>query len=491
MGSLGPYINSCVPPGRSSDVDAIAAIGEHALPAIEFFLRRHNFTVTADIDDCRRSGNAPISIWARPEDMYQLEWCIQALGRIGSRRALDVLSRLRPELKEQMVQALVNVWLYFPPADFVQNVLTELQNATVVVVRDALLLPFTGLLPQQYKVYFDAVVSVHDLDMLRGSRISSIEVDAQGIQSWDWLLDVDGLHEITLLNVIGFTLPVDATFPTVNFLSINYERSSDFLYLLDCQTLKSFPSLEDLAISGTVELTNLEALQVLSGLRTLEIEDGYFTQSWDDAGLSLPRLMTLAVGYWPMPDYFALVACSALEELVSRASEAVDLIGLERLPRLRTVDVSLSDSLRQIDAASGIERLEVLDLSHCSSLNAEALDIIDRLADSVDITITGSNLEQGETAYFSERRAADLVDIGSAVEPAGSIDWATYMVESVVGISDDDGPDGQIDAEFGWLIGTLEDIESPSRASPSPDTAAASSDTSTDGSVEDNEDDTL
>ncbi|MET9002149.1 NACHT domain-containing protein [Amycolatopsis sp. NPDC004169] len=437
---LESYLESLVPPLNSDAMLRLVAGGDTSVGLIERFL-----TST---------------------EAYASERCVEALGRIGSPRALKVLIDLPVPLRRSLAQSLVEAWSFFPPAEYAEHVLTELHAPTVVELRDVSRIPFTGLLGRDYLVHVHSLNEIWVAARLTaGARLSGVTIDS-GLILGDLveLLEIPGLQNLSVdLEVLG---PADirALLPrndTLTSLDLRLVKTADSTnVILDCGFFLAAPNLVDLRVSGDtgIKLTNLAALDSLGKLENLELE-GFELSSTETAALSLPALRSLSIPGWPLTDLDTFAGCTNLEVLDAPDSELESLHGIAAMTGLRSIALNGCVSLTDIGELNPLKALEHVDLTNCIALDDDALDVVEKLPREIDLELAGSSvdadLRNAPLQILTEHVPDAWPDSIAMLDDDLDVTQEDFFVRSVVGAS-------PAEEEFthGWIVGDLEAYES-------------------------------
>ncbi|MGW3994055.1 NACHT domain-containing protein [Amycolatopsis sp. NPDC004772] len=434
---LESYLESLVPPLNSDAMLKLVAGGDTSVGLIERFL--------LDADD------------------LALERCVEALGRIGTTRALGVLIDLPATLRRSLAQSLIEAWSFFPPAEYAAQVLTELHAPTAVHLLDTTRIPFTGQLGRDYLVH---VISP-DMQWMADGLDATVRLTGVSIESDIYVADFADLLGLpglqTLFADILFDEPTDpSSLPrneSITTLDLQFWNPIDPL-LLDCAFFLATPNLTDLRISavGEVELTNLAALSSLDELEILEIENFRLSNS-ETVQLSLPALRWLRIPEWPLTDLETFAGCSNLEVLDAPDSELESLHGVGAMTGLRSIALGGCVSLIEISQLPWLKALEHVDFTNCIALEDEALGIIEELPREIDLDIAGSsidaNLRNAPMQILTEHVPDAWPDSIAMLDDDLDVTQEDFFVRSVVGAT-------AAEDEFthGWIVGDLEAYES-------------------------------
>ncbi|MDQ7804223.1 NACHT domain-containing protein [Amycolatopsis sp. A133] len=439
---LESYLESLVPPHNSDAMLKLVAGGDTSVGLIERFLFR-----ATDDDDA-------------------LERCVEALGRIGTPKALKVLIDLPVALRRSLAQSLVEAWSFFPPAEYAEQVLTDLHAPATVVLRDLTRVPFTGRLGRDYLVQVvTADRSLFDPGSVAAARLTGVIVDATAvIEEIALLLPVPGLRTLWVDLVFlpdpgGFRRSLPRS-ETLTSLDLRFENIITDRVVLDCAFFLFAPNLTDLRISTegrAVELVNLPALNGLAELEILELE-GFILSGEEAAELSLPALRWLRIPEWPLPDLSTFAGCTNLEVLDAPDAELESLHGIARMTGLRSIALNGCTSLTDIGELTPLTALEHVDLTHCIALDDDALDIVEKLPREIELEIAGSSvdadLRNAPMQILTEHVPDAWPDSIAMLDDDIDVTQEDFFVRSVVGAT-------AAEDEFthGWIVGDLEAYE--------------------------------
>ncbi|MEV6831936.1 NACHT domain-containing protein [Amycolatopsis sp. NPDC051102] len=439
---LESYLESLVPPLNSDAMLKLVAAGDTSVGLIEQFL-----VTTADND-------------------HALERCVEALGRIGTPRALKVLIDLPVALRRALAQSLVDAWSFFPPAEYAEQVLTPLHTPIAVELRDPTRVAFTGQLGRDYLVhYISSTGWVMDREFGTHAHLTRVTLNSELItEMLDHLMSIPGLQSIQTADILlGARNELDIVLPrneSLTNLELCFNNITLEKYVLDCAFFHAAPNLTDLRITGEgyIHLTNLEALDSLSKLENLEIE-GFRLSDVETGEVSLPALRSLSIPWWPLGDLGPFARCSNLEVLDAPDSELESLHGIGGMTGLRSITLFGCDSLTDIGELARLTALEHVDLTGCLALDDDALDIVEKLAREIDFEIAGSSvdayLRNAPLQILTEHVPDAWPDAIAMLDDDIDVTQEDFFVRSVVGAT-------AAEDEFthGWIVGDLEAYES-------------------------------
>ncbi|WP_206786612.1 NACHT domain-containing protein [Amycolatopsis sp. MtRt-6] len=444
---LESYLESLVPPLNSDAMLKLVAGGDTSVGLVERFL-----VGVADND-------------------HALERCVEALGRIGTPKALKVLIDLPVALRRSLAQSLIEAWSFFPPAEYAEQVLTELHAPTAVELRDFSRVPFTGKLSRDYLVHASLISSSwwSDPSSTANTRLTGLSVMGR-LTTEDLvpLLDIPGLQTLWAAVVDSAVGNLPGSSPSPR----NSSLTSLFLFVinsggdrlpLDCTFFHRVPNLTDLEInaSGEIELINLEALNALDKIENLELA-GFTPSSAPAAELSLPRLRSLSIPEWPLSDLSAFAGCPHLEILDAPGSELESLHGISRMTGLRSIALGGCASLTDISELAPLNALEHVDLGDCPALDDNALDIVENLPREIDLKLAGSSvdadLRNAPMQILTEHVPDAWPDSIAMLDDDIDVTQEDFFVRSVVGASP-----AEDEFTHGWIVGDLEAYESRPR----------------------------
>ncbi|QKV75214.1 NACHT domain-containing protein [Amycolatopsis sp. Hca4] len=435
---LESYLESLVPPLNSDAMLRLVAGGDTSVGLIERFL-----TST---------------------EAYASERCVEALGRIGSPRALKVLIDLPVPLRRSLAQSLVEAWSFFPPAEYAEHVLTELHAPTVVELRDVSRIPFTGLLGRDYLVHAHIFGMWMGLDFLTGARLAYVTVDSPiPVENFVEIPKIPGLRSISATEVFAIgRVDLAAHIPadnTISSIELHLIAVTNDPVELDIGTFSAMPNLIDLRISGnTAVLDNIDRINSLRKLDSLEIEN-FRLLNPQTAEISLPRLRSLRIPEWPLSDLSTFAGCTHLEVLDAPDSELESLHGIAAMTGLRSVALGSCLSLTDIGELNPLKALEHVDLTNCIALDDDALDVVEKLPREIDLELAGSSvdadLRNAPLQILTEHVPDAWPDSIAMLDDDLDVTQEDFFVRSVVGAS-------PAEEEFthGWIVGDLEAYES-------------------------------
>ena len=439
---LESYLESLVPPLNSDAMLKLVAGGDTSVGLIERFLLR-----ATDND-------------------HALERCVEALGRIGSPKALKVLIDLPMGLRRSLAQSLVDAWSFFPPAEYAEQVLTELYAPTTVELRDVTRIAFTGKLSRDYLVH---VLSTDEIwataDLTAATRVTRVTLEIMAtVEELGDLLTLPDLQSLWVGNINAYdpsdlnsNLPRNESLTSLDLYFLN--GNSDH-FNLNCALFLAAPNLIDLRIScfGKVALTNLTALNTLSKIENLELEH-FELLSTETTELSLPSLRSLSIPEWPLTDLGTFAGCTNLEVIDAPDSEIESLHGLARMTGLRSVALNGCSSLTDIGELTPLNALEHVDLTNCVSLDDDALDIVEKLPREIDLEIAGSSvdadLRNAPMQILTEHVPDAWPDSIAMLDDDIDVTQEDFFVRSVVGAAP-----AEDEFTHGWIVGDLEAYES-------------------------------
>ncbi|MET8851799.1 NACHT domain-containing protein [Amycolatopsis sp. NPDC004625] len=439
---LESYLGSLVPPLNSDAMLKLVAGGDTSVGLIEQFL------VTAVDND------------------HALERCVEALGRIASPKALKVLIDLPVALRRSLAQSLIDAWSFFPPAEYAEQVLRDLQAPTSVELRDTTRIPFTERLSRDYLVH---AISMNWLWVADGpattTRLARLTLECSvGGGLLGRFLTLPGLQSLWIANVVvddpltfGIRYQRNESLAT---LDLYFVQEGPDRIVLDCAFFLALPHLTDLRIgaAGGIELTNLAALNTLGKLENLELE-GFELPSTETAELSLSALRSLSIPGWPLSDLSTFTGCANLEILDAPDSEIESLHGIGGMTGLRSIALGSSALLTDIGELTPLTALEHVDLTGCITLDDEALDIVEKLPPETELEIAGSSvdadLRNAPMQILIEHVPDAWPDSIAMLDDDIDVTQEDFFVRSVVGAT-------AAEDEFthGWIVGDLEAYES-------------------------------
>ncbi|WP_103348048.1 NACHT domain-containing protein [Amycolatopsis sp. CA-128772] len=436
---LESYLRSLVPPLNSDAMLKLVAGGDTSVGLIEQFL-------VAAVDND-----------------HVLERCVEALGRIGTPKALKVLIDLPVALRRSLAQSLVEAWSFFPPAEYADQVLTDLHAPTAVVLPDPGRIPFTGRLSRDFLVHFESTQGWKPGHFpLTAARLTAITANTR-LTPGDLatLMKLDGLESLWVDMVSIFTAAdLRISLPhneSITSLDLAFATLGG-VATLDCALLTATPNLVDLRLTGHgIGLTNLAALNALGKLENLELE-GFVPAGTETAELSLPALRSLGIPGWPSSDLGAFAGCTHLEVLDAPDSEIESLHGVGGMTGLRSVALGSSTSLTDIGELAQLTALEHVDLTKCVALDDEALDIVEKLPPETELELAGSSvdadLRNAPMQILTEHVPDAWPDSIAMLDNEIDVTQEDFFVRSVVGAAP-----AEDEFAHGWIVGDVEAYE--------------------------------